>query len=154
MTSRNLKKISDSVGDDGLPLDSLTIFKSNPVPHLVKMRRFAKGTAELFSSRVSVAQRADYTSTASPSPPPTKDQSANQAKQTPQATSQSESTQSNQAKTGLSQHRKKTMAELDEELKLKMEGMSGGGGSAGVEYENGKAQGLKRGVKDNMFRVI
>lgn len=50
--------------------------------------------------------------------------------------------------------KKKTMAELDEELKLKMEGMSGGGGSAGVEYENGKAEGLKRGVKDNMFRVI
>ncbi|KAJ4424700.1 hypothetical protein N0V82_000628 [Gnomoniopsis sp. IMI 355080] len=50
--------------------------------------------------------------------------------------------------------KKKTMAELDEELKLKMEDMSGGGGSAGVEYENGKAEGLKRGVKDNMFRVI
>lgn len=50
--------------------------------------------------------------------------------------------------------KKKTMAELDEELKLKMEGMSGGGGSAGVEYENGKAEGLRRGVKDNMFRVI
>lgn len=50
--------------------------------------------------------------------------------------------------------KKKTIAELDEELKLKMESMSGGGGSAGVEYENGKAEGLKRGVKDNMFRVI
>lgn len=50
--------------------------------------------------------------------------------------------------------KKKTMAELDEELKLKMENMSGDGGSAGVEYENGKAEGLKRGVKDNMFRVI
>lgn len=50
--------------------------------------------------------------------------------------------------------RKKTMAELDEELKLKLEGMSGDGGSAGVEYEGGKAEGLKRGVKSNMFRVI
>lgn len=50
--------------------------------------------------------------------------------------------------------RKKTMAELDEELRLKLEGMSGEGGSAGVEYENGKAEGLKRGVKSNMFRVI
>lgn len=50
--------------------------------------------------------------------------------------------------------KKKSMAELDEELKLKMESMSGDGGSAGVEYENGKAEGLKRGVKDNMFRVI
>lgn len=50
--------------------------------------------------------------------------------------------------------RKKTMAELDEELRLKLDGLSGDGGSAGVEYENGKAEGLKRGVKSNMFRVI
>lgn len=50
--------------------------------------------------------------------------------------------------------RKKTMVELDEELRLKMEGISGDGGSSGVEYENGKAEGLKRGVKANMFRVI
>ncbi|KAL0944729.1 uncharacterized protein CTRU02_202616 [Colletotrichum truncatum] len=48
----------------------------------------------------------------------------------------------------------KSMAELDEELRLKLEGMSGEGGAAGVEYENGKAEGLKRGVKSNMFRVI
>lgn len=46
------------------------------------------------------------------------------------------------------------MAELDEELRLKLEGISGEGGAAGLEYENGKAVGLKRGVKENMFRVI
>ncbi|KAK1959900.1 hypothetical protein LY78DRAFT_558421, partial [Colletotrichum sublineola] len=51
-------------------------------------------------------------------------------------------------------NRKKTMAELDEELRLKLEGMSGEGGAAGVEYEDGRAEGLKRGVKSNMFRVI
>lgn len=50
--------------------------------------------------------------------------------------------------------KKKSMAELDEELRLKLEGMSGEGGAAGIEYENGKAEGLKRGVKSNMFRVI
>ncbi|CAM1510761.1 Fc.00g082740.m01.CDS01 [Cosmosporella sp. VM-42] len=49
---------------------------------------------------------------------------------------------------------KKTLAELDEELRAKMESMSGEGGASGVEYENGKAEGLKRGVKSNMFRVI
>jgi len=49
---------------------------------------------------------------------------------------------------------KKTMEQLDEELKLKLEGISGEGGNAGVEYEGGKAVGLKRGVKENMFRVI
>lgn len=52
------------------------------------------------------------------------------------------------------QPKKKTMAELDEELRLKLEGVSGEGGSAGIEYEGGKAVGLKRGVKENMFRVI
>lgn len=50
--------------------------------------------------------------------------------------------------------KKKTMAELDEELRLKLEGVSGEGGTAGVEYEGGKAVGLKRGVKENMFRII
>jgi small-conductance mechanosensitive channel len=49
---------------------------------------------------------------------------------------------------------KKTMAQLDEELRLKLEGISGDGGASGVEYENGKASGLKRNVKANMFRVI
>jgi hypothetical protein len=49
---------------------------------------------------------------------------------------------------------KKTMAELDEELRLKLEGISGEGGNAGIEYEAGKAMGLKRGVRENMFRVI
>ncbi|RKU46279.1 hypothetical protein DL546_007087 [Coniochaeta pulveracea] len=48
----------------------------------------------------------------------------------------------------------KTMMELDEELRQKLEGMSGDGGASGVEYEGGKAEGLKRNVKANMFRVI
>lgn len=48
----------------------------------------------------------------------------------------------------------KTMAEIDEELRLKLEGVSGEGGQAGVEYEGGKAVGLKRGVRENMFRII
>ncbi|KAK0113915.1 hypothetical protein ONS95_014157 [Cadophora gregata] len=47
-----------------------------------------------------------------------------------------------------------TILEQDEELRLKLEGISGGGGGAGVEYEGGKAVGLKRGVRENMFRVI
>jgi hypothetical protein len=46
------------------------------------------------------------------------------------------------------------MAELDEELKLKLEGRSGNGGAAGLEYENGKAVAMKRSVKNNMFRLI
>lgn len=50
--------------------------------------------------------------------------------------------------------KRKTQAELDDELKLKLEGISGEGGGAGIEYEGGKAVGLKRGVRENMFRVI
>ncbi|KAK0701549.1 hypothetical protein B0T21DRAFT_378864 [Apiosordaria backusii] len=50
--------------------------------------------------------------------------------------------------------KKKTLKELDEELRLKMEGLSGEGGASGVEYEDGKAVAMKRGVRDNMFRYI
>lgn len=50
--------------------------------------------------------------------------------------------------------KRKTVAEQDAELLAKLEGISGEGGASGVEYEDGKASGLKRGVKDNMFRVI
>ncbi|KAK4043930.1 hypothetical protein C8A01DRAFT_32029 [Parachaetomium inaequale] len=50
--------------------------------------------------------------------------------------------------------KKKTQKELDEELRLKMEGLSGDGGASGVEYEDGKAVAMKRSVKENMFRYI
>lgn len=50
--------------------------------------------------------------------------------------------------------RRKTVLELDEELKLKLEGISGDGGASGLEYEDGKAVAMKRGVRDNMFRYI
>ncbi|MCJ1333393.1 hypothetical protein MMC10_010089 [Thelotrema lepadinum] len=50
--------------------------------------------------------------------------------------------------------KKKTVAELDAELRQKLEARSGGGGEAGLEMEDGKPAALKRGVKENMFRVI
>jgi len=46
------------------------------------------------------------------------------------------------------------MAELDQELQEKLEGISGEGGAAGLELENGQPVAMKRGVKSNMFRVI
>jgi hypothetical protein len=49
---------------------------------------------------------------------------------------------------------KKTMAQIDEELRQKLEGMSGEGGAAGIELENGKPVAMKRGVRENMFRLI
>lgn len=48
----------------------------------------------------------------------------------------------------------KTMAELDEELLEKLEGRSGDGGVAGLELEDGKPVAMKRGVRENMFRLI
>lgn len=50
--------------------------------------------------------------------------------------------------------RKKTIVELDEELKQKMSGLSGDGGEAGIEYEDGKPVAMKRTVKNNIFRYI
>lgn len=50
--------------------------------------------------------------------------------------------------------KKKTMAELDEELREKLEGRAGDGGEAGRELEGGKAVAMGRGVRENMFRVI
>jgi len=50
--------------------------------------------------------------------------------------------------------RKKTVAEEDEELRLKLEGISGDGGESGLELEGGKAVAMKRGVRENMFRLI
>jgi hypothetical protein len=51
-------------------------------------------------------------------------------------------------------HKHKTQQELDEELKARLEEFSGEGGAAGLEYENGKAVAMKRGVRENMFRYI
>lgn len=49
---------------------------------------------------------------------------------------------------------KKTTVELDEELKKKMSGLSGDGGEAGIEYEDGKPVAMKRAVRNNIFRYI
>ena len=49
---------------------------------------------------------------------------------------------------------KKTMAQLDEEMKRAMSGLAGDGGEAGLELEDGKAVSMKRGVRENMFRYI
>jgi hypothetical protein len=48
----------------------------------------------------------------------------------------------------------KTIAQQDKELEEKLAGRAGDGGSAGIEYENGKAVSMKRSVKNNMFRYI
>lgn len=50
--------------------------------------------------------------------------------------------------------KKKTQAELDKELELKMQGLSGDGGEYGVELEDGQPTAMKRSVRNNMFRYI
>lgn len=50
--------------------------------------------------------------------------------------------------------KKKTMAQMDEELRQKMSGLAGDGGEAGVEMEDGQPVSMKRSVKQNMFRYI
>ncbi|KUI55559.1 hypothetical protein VP1G_02910 [Cytospora mali] len=99
------------------------------------------------------ASRACLTSS-SPTASATKEADSAQSQPTSQQTEANDSKPSEEKLKEPVPPRKKTMAELDEEVRLKLEGLSGDGGSAGVEYENGKAEGLKRGVKSNMFRVI
>lgn len=78
---------------------------------------------------------------------------AGAAKDTP-ATADAENQAGHQEAQAKTAQAKKTMEQMDEELRLKLEGLSGDGGASGVEYENGKASGLKRNVKANMFRIM
>ncbi|KAJ5893720.1 hypothetical protein N7495_005411 [Penicillium taxi] len=54
----------------------------------------------------------------------------------------------------LSPKKTKTVAEADAELRERLEQISGNGGAAGIQYEDGKPNTMKRGVRENMFRVI
>ncbi|ROW17814.1 hypothetical protein VPNG_00810 [Cytospora leucostoma] len=124
------------------------------------MRQAIRSNARWLAFRAGQAQGFHHTSRAClisspPSAPATKQASSNQSRPTSQQPRRDDTKASAEKKVDEAiPPRRKTMAELDEELRLKLEGMSGDGGSAGVEYENGKAEGLKRGVKSNMFRVI
>ncbi|KAJ5770430.1 uncharacterized protein N7511_002481 [Penicillium nucicola] len=48
----------------------------------------------------------------------------------------------------------KLISEADAELRERLEQMSGEGGASGIEYEDGKPSAMKRGVRNNMFRLI
>ena len=52
------------------------------------------------------------------------------------------------------EEKKKTLAQQDDEMRQAMEGLSGDGGEAGAELEDGKPVAMKRSVKENMFRYI
>ncbi|EKV06006.1 hypothetical protein PDIG_71770 [Penicillium digitatum PHI26] len=48
----------------------------------------------------------------------------------------------------------KTVSQADAELRERLEQLSGAGGACGIEYEDGKPNAMKRGVRNNMFRLI
>lgn len=48
----------------------------------------------------------------------------------------------------------KSVNATDDELREKLEQMSGGGGASGIEYEDGQPTTMKRSVRNNMFRYI
>jgi hypothetical protein len=48
----------------------------------------------------------------------------------------------------------KSVSQADKELRERLEQMSGEGGAAGIEYEDGKPNAMKRSVRNNMFRLI
>jgi hypothetical protein len=50
--------------------------------------------------------------------------------------------------------RKRASAESDDELRRKLEEISGEGGISGIEMEDGKPASMKRAVRNNMFRYI
>ncbi|KAJ5713608.1 uncharacterized protein N7483_010789 [Penicillium malachiteum] len=43
--------------------------------------------------------------------------------------------------------------QADSELRERLEQISGDGGAAGIEYEDGKPTAMKRSVRNNMFRL-
>lgn len=72
----------------------------------------------------------------------------------PKASTNSQGNEESKPSTEKPAKKAKTIAEQDEELRQKMGGLSGDGGEAGVEYENGEPVAMKRSVKNNMFRYI
>ncbi|PLN82085.1 hypothetical protein BDW42DRAFT_167608 [Aspergillus taichungensis] len=53
-----------------------------------------------------------------------------------------------------SESKSKSVTQADQELRERLEQMSGEGGAAGIEYEDGKPASMKRSVRNNMFRYI
>ena len=52
------------------------------------------------------------------------------------------------------QKKANSVGQSDEELREKLERMSGEGGASGIEYEDGQPNTMKRSVRNNMFRYI
>ncbi|KAI5264829.1 hypothetical protein E4T47_08661 [Aureobasidium subglaciale] len=108
---------------------------------LLFFRSPQKTLSSLHSLRAPAVRQTRLASSNSKSASPPADQQNNQKEAANQAQSEPPK-------------KRKTQAELDNELRQKMAGMSGDGGDAGVEYEDGVPVSMKRSVKNNMFRYI
>ncbi|KAK8090620.1 hypothetical protein PG994_000125 [Apiospora phragmitis] len=116
-----------------------SIFRPSPYVTPVAARQFSTTISTLDSSQAQSGSSRSSTS------------SNSKAEEQPQknaATSSHEKAEPKHA------NHTKTVAELDAEMMKKMSGISGDGGSAGVEYEDGQPVSMKRSVKNNMFRYI
>lgn len=89
-------------------------------------------------------------------PPQTSPPSSSSSSSTGQPSSKSAAPESATAtaRAGAPAKPGKTQAELDEEVRHKLEDIAGEGGEAGVEYEDGRPVAMKRAVRENMFRYI
>jgi hypothetical protein len=76
------------------------------------------------------------------------------APSTQKSDDRSKGTQSDSEKKPHAPCKTKTVAQADIELRERLEKMSGDGGASGIEYEDGQPSAMKRGVRNNMFRVI
>ena len=112
----------------------LRILHSSPAAPFAKYARSATRTVAFYSSSATQQPPSSQTNDSQPHDDGTVEQNAQDA-----AAKQSST---------------KTQAQLDEELRQKMTGLSGDGGNAGVEYEDGQPVAMKRGVRENMFRYI
>ena len=74
----------------------------------------------------------------------------------PQSNSQSHQPKPNSNNTNQQPNasKPKTVSQSDAELRERLEAMSGEGGAAGIEYEDGQPNTMKRSVRNNMFRYI
>lgn len=77
-------------------------------------------------------------------------ESNNQSSENPSASDSSTKQESGQQQPA----KAKSVNATDDELREKLEQMSGGGGASGIEYEDGQPTTMKRSVRNNMFRYI
>ncbi|KAK1142717.1 hypothetical protein N8T08_007348 [Aspergillus melleus] len=104
-------------------------------PQMVARARYLSHTSQNFSD----ANKDNTSSENQQSPTKEEEQ---RSKATPESNRQTKS------------EKAKSISQADDELRERLEQMSGGGGASGIEYEDGQPNTMKRSVRNNMFRYI